>query len=58
MRKLKWNEEYLIKFENDFTTFLRPVGKGWNVLFEAEAEKKRLEDVGFKNVKIFISRWT
>lgn len=58
MRKLDWNEEYSITFENDFTKFSRPVGKGWSTLFEARDEKKRLEAKGFKNIKIVILRWT
>lgn len=57
MKKLEWNEEYAIRFVLDGKRFSTPNGKGFMAFFEAENEKKRLEEKGATEIEIIIRKW-
>lgn len=57
MRKLKWNEEYVLSFVLDGRTFSTPCGRGYLFYYDAKDEKTRLKSKGATNIRISIRTW-
>lgn len=57
MRKLKWNEEYYLKYTLCGSNYRTPIGKGYIVQFEVDDEIKRLREKGATNIKSGIRIW-
>lgn len=61
MKSLEWNEEYSISAEKPTEYGIKKIktikGFGFISRYEAKKESKKLESLGYKNIKISITKW-